>query len=509
MRQKIFLARVLEVFVTGAKYRFYQLSFYTSINKWSDLTNDERKQLVSGDDIGGEVYNHSDESKRLASLTDDETARKVLLDVLAKQQNDHHNNNKLSSESIEDELKRERAQALEAGGKHRRRRRDTRSGKQSENRDISVADLILVPQNTEPDPKLRIKWVVSQENPHYQKPANLEHQSTQFEAGTVRDIPSEQVREITEASAHLTPASVLKSAFNKSINWWSGEKEDSSVDKQSTIVIRDWRRSGCIGPARDQGYCASCYAIASMGFVEWALCENQKQKLTPLSVQYMVSCGPQLRDETRGEIKLDGCSAGMSRQTMDFVKEYGIELEVNMPYYERETVCPIAPNTPRKNKGYIRPNVRPTLRLSGSTSQLDLALKTGPVIVSMREPRDFLSYGGGLVERCDPVGGHAMLVVGNMIEDGVEYLLIKNSFGTYWGYDGFFKFRRSSMKECVKEFIVPMISFPGRRAQARRIKAYLADRQLSSLDTDEYETDDDDDDDADQEVIDGYENDIN
>lgn len=191
----------------------------------------------------------------------------------------------------------------------------------------------------------------------------------------------------------------------------------------------------------------------------------------------MVSCGKQHRDETQGAVKLEGCKHGVSKHTQDFIREYGVELEVNMPYVAREIQCPVEVNSSRKKKGYIRPNVKPPMRLSAATTQLDLALKAGPVVVSMREPVDFLAYGGGMVENCDPTGGHAMLIVGNMIEDGEEYLLIKNSFGPHWGYQGFFKFKRSSIKECVKEFMVPVISFPGRKSQARRIKAYIANQQ--------------------------------
>lgn len=203
----------------------------------------------------------------------------------------------------------------------------------------------------------------------------------------------------------------------------------------------------------------------------------------------MVSCGKQMNVETQGEIKLEGCTHGVSKQTQDFVREYGVELEINMPYVAKDTQCPIEINSPRNRKGYIRPNVKPPMRLSAGTSQLDLALKIGPVIVSMREPIDFLGYGGGMVENCRPDGGHAMLIVGNMIHDGEEYLLIKNSFGPYWGYQGFFKFRRSSVKECVKEFIVPMISFPGRKSQERHIKAYIANKQSQSSISNMYEDD--------------------
>lgn len=201
----------------------------------------------------------------------------------------------------------------------------------------------------------------------------------------------------------------------------------------------------------------------------------------------MVSCGLQFKEETQGKMNFNGCNQGLTKQTMEFVKNYGVELEANMPYVAFETECPVKIFTPLKKKGYIRPNIKQLIRLSGKTTQLDLALKKGPVIVSMRNPTSFIVLGGGMVDSCTEDGGHAMLVIGNMIEDGTEYLVIKNSFGTDWGSGGYFKLKRSAVEQCVKEFIVPVVSFPSKKAQVRQMKAYLARTQSPEVDADENE----------------------
>lgn len=219
--------------------------------------------------------------------------------------------------------------------------------------------------------------------------------------------------------------------------------------------------------------------------MEWALCMNQDHVLTPLSPQYIVSCGLQYRSESEGKYKLNGCEHGSSKHAIDFMKEYGLELESNIEYYDTETECPVEEFTPRKMKGYIRPNVNNQIRLSSKTQKLDLALNVGPVIVSMHIPTDFAHYAGGMIESCDKESGHSMLVVGTAMEDGVEYLIIKNSFGSGWGYNGYLKFKRSAVADCVKEFISPSVSFPSKKSKARRIKSYLALKDMDSSSSDD------------------------
>ena len=60
---------------------------------------------------------------------------------------------------------------------------------------------------------------------------------------------------------------------------------------------------------------------------------------------------------------------------------------------------------------------------------------------------DFFSYSDGIYdsdlccERCRRTN-HAVLVVGYGTENGIDYWLVKNSWGPNWGNNGYFKIKR-------------------------------------------------------------------
>jgi Papain family cysteine protease len=64
---------------------------------------------------------------------------------------------------------------------------------------------------------------------------------------------------------------------------------------------------------------------------------------------------------------------------------------------------------------------------------------------------NFRAYRGGVFDGCVPGGpqlsGHAMAVVGYGQENGVDYWLMKNSWGKAWGERGYMKMRRG-VKAC-------------------------------------------------------------
>lgn len=79
----------------------------------------------------------------------------------------------------------------------------------------------------------------------------------------------------------------------------------------------------------------------------------------------------------------------------------------------------------------------------------------GPVVTYLRVESDFYSYSSGIYESelcCraedeDCRINHAVLVVGYGTDNGTDYWLVKNSWGPYWGDQGFFKIRRG-LGEC-------------------------------------------------------------
>ena len=75
---------------------------------------------------------------------------------------------------------------------------------------------------------------------------------------------------------------------------------------------------------------------------------------------------------------------------------------------------------------------------------LKTALKDQPVTVSFEVAADFLAYTSGVYQNsgCDNEVdsiNHEMLAVGFGIENGLEYVLVRNSWGSTWGEQGYAK----------------------------------------------------------------------
>lgn len=95
-------------------------------------------------------------------------------------------------------------------------------------------------------------------------------------------------------------------------------------------------------------------------------------------------------------------------------------------------------------------------------------VKNGPMAVSFEVYNDFFHYKGGvyvhtgLQEKFNPfeITNHAVLLVGYGVDaaTGVKFWTVKNSWGTQWGEDGYFRIRRGT-DECAIESIAVQ-SFP-------------------------------------------------
>ena len=91
-----------------------------------------------------------------------------------------------------------------------------------------------------------------------------------------------------------------------------------------------------------------------------------------------------------------------------------------------------------------------------------VALATvGPISIAMDASQDsFQDYKSGIYteEACNPEDlDHGVLLVGYGVENGQEYWLLKNSWGTQWGEAGFFKLPRNKENYCG---VASMASYP-------------------------------------------------
>lgn len=75
--------------------------------------------------------------------------------------------------------------------------------------------------------------------------------------------------------------------------------------------------------------------------------------------------------------------------------------------------------------------------------------KNGPVEAAFTVYSDFISYKSGVYKHTSgqPLGGHAIKIIGWGVEDGTDYWIVANSWNSDWGDNGFFKIARGT-DEC-------------------------------------------------------------
>ncbi|XP_064596552.1 procathepsin L-like [Liolophura sinensis] len=201
----------------------------------------------------------------------------------------------------------------------------------------------------------------------------------------------------------------------------------------------DWRTQGYVTPVQDQGECGSCWAFSATGSLEGQHFKKTGN-LVPLSVQNLVDC-------SRADGNL-GCRGGNMDSAFKYIKlNSGLDTEASYPYQGKDGQCHFnSSNVGATDTGFS--DIK-----SGSESDLQAAVASvGPVSVSIDAAHLSIHlYQSGVYyeSRCNSSNlNHAVLVVGYGSENGSDYWLVKNSWGTQWGQQGYIKMSRNRDNNC-------------------------------------------------------------
>eukprot|EP00003_Mantamonas_plastica_P004176 TRINITY_DN132_c0_g1_i3.p1 TRINITY_DN132_c0_g1~~TRINITY_DN132_c0_g1_i3.p1 ORF type:complete len:394 (+),score=87.26 TRINITY_DN132_c0_g1_i3:304-1485(+) len=198
----------------------------------------------------------------------------------------------------------------------------------------------------------------------------------------------------------------------------------------------DWRQKGAVTPVKNQGQCGSCWSFSATGNVEgqWFLAGN---KLTSLSEQNLVDCDHECMTY-KGQKSCDsGCNGGLQPNAFTYIiKNGGIDTEEAYPYTAMDGTC-------KYNATGKGASISNFTMVSTDEEQIAAYLvQHGPLAIAA-DAAEWQAYIGGVFDfPCGKQLDHGILIVGYGTEKNIfghekPYWIVKNSWGSGWGKDGY------------------------------------------------------------------------
>jgi KDEL-tailed cysteine endopeptidase len=200
----------------------------------------------------------------------------------------------------------------------------------------------------------------------------------------------------------------------------------------------NWVTKGAVTNIKDQGQCGSCWSFSTTGALEGAYFIKYGV-LESFSEQQLVDC-----DNYRNGGKDLGCKGGLMDNAFTWIGDNGgLCSENDYPYFSGETKSSGSCKTSCKNVKNSKITEFVDI-IKSSDDEMMKAISKQPVSIAIEaDQREFQLYKSGVFSTsCGVNLDHGVLVVGYGNENNLDYYLVKNSWSTSWGDNGFIKLGR-------------------------------------------------------------------
>ncbi|EAR95832.2 papain family cysteine protease (macronuclear) [Tetrahymena thermophila SB210] len=186
----------------------------------------------------------------------------------------------------------------------------------------------------------------------------------------------------------------------------------------------DWRTKGAVTSVKNQGNCGSCWSFSAAGLME-SFNFIQNKALVDFSEQQLLDCVIPANG-----YNIHGCE-GWPAYCVEYASKVSITTLKNYPYVRVQNKC----NVTGTNNGF---KPKKWNQVPNTSNDLKSVLNFSPVSVLV-DANNWDGYQSGIFNGCDQsliILNHAVLAVGY---DKQGNWIVKNSWGPYWGENGYMR----------------------------------------------------------------------
>ena len=255
--------------------------------------------------------------------------------------------------------------------------------------------------------------------------------NSHFDGWSLADVKAISQNYISQNARTLTPCQSLMN---------EGELIPEQFDARD-----QW--PGCIEEVQKQFNCSASYAIATASSLSERFCIQSNGIVSvSLSAQDILSCDP----------NNNGCISGTIDSVWDHIKDIGLVDNACFPYSAQNMTVPSCQEK-CEGKTYKVVNHCATTGEQGIMREIK---RNGPIVAVMSVYTDFLGYGAGIYKphlaAVKVTGAIAVEIIGWGTDSDTQekYWIVKNSWGSDWGEDGYARIKRGVKDLGLEDFAI-------------------------------------------------------